>query len=246
MTVAVAYDPVNFEIRIKGSSKDDLEKAYINALTGSEIKTHLALLIHANRHGRCWPGLKTLERITGLTRKTVLAGIAGLVAKVGLITTARKGQSTLYLLRGVEKFHPKYSSIYTIKKFDMLTTKDLGCKNSTPPVPDEWKRVQSTLEKLFKKQPKQGRQVLSELVDSDLIPEKARLWLEYYQDKRDSKTARGLGWLVSMIHRAIRGEVELPDEYPINELNLPMADQLKLRARYAMPADYVGHLGVTS
>ena len=258
MTVALGYDPNTNTINITGeSSKDDLFE-YLATLTGSEIKTHLALVLYTNSKGQCWPGQKTLERITGLTRKTIQTAIAGLTAKVGLLITQRKGQSNLYTLpvreklpEVREKLPMKVVSSYISKRIYIYTTKYLVGKNYPPPkqlpLPEEWKPVKEKLEKLFSGQANRSTSILSDLLKSDLIPQEVRQWIALYEDKRDSRTVNGLGWLVNVLKRAIAGEADLPEDYQVSIYSLPMEQQLAaLKKKYATPADYVGHLGITS
>ena len=259
MTVALAYDPASNRISITGeSSKDDLFE-YLAALTGSEIKTHLALAIYTNSKGTCFPGHETLAKVTGLTRRTIGTAITGLVKKVGLITVKRQRNSTLYKLPALQqllngkKVPTKVLSSKIHKREIYITTKYLVGKKfpltKQPSIPEEWKPVKATLDKLFgaKGQAKQASAMLSDILKSDLIPQEVRQWIALYEDKRDSRTVNGLGWLVNVLKRAIAGEAELPEDYQVSIYSLPMKQQLAaLKKKYATPADYVGHLGITS
>ena len=60
------------------------EISALHACNGSELRTYLALALHAGPDGACWPGRRRLAEITGQTKANVSRSTAALAAS-GLI-----------------------------------------------------------------------------------------------------------------------------------------------------------------
>ena len=106
----------NIKIKIHQSQK-------LNQLNVSSIKTNLALCYHADKEGLCYPTKGTLERLTGLSKRSIYRAIPSLI-DAGLIREEFTNLSGVTVYRVTRR-----GSFIVLDAGDLSAIMDIGTKS---------------------------------------------------------------------------------------------------------------------